>query len=88
MRPIKFRARDINGKIYFGSFDEDTNTIDCWDIAETVVVKRDTVAQLVGYDKDGKEVYEGDIIIDENDEEMPAMLLAIQFNGKLKEAEK
>lgn len=51
-------------------------------------VDPDSVAQLVGYDKDGNEVYEGDIIIDENDEEMPAMLLAIQFNGKLKEATK
>ena len=59
-RPIKFRGRNGYGEVFYGSFDEDTCTIDCWDVAETVVVERDTVAQLVGYDKDGKEVYEGD----------------------------
>lgn len=63
-RPIKFRARDRYGEVFYGSFDEDTCTIDCWDIAETIVVERDTVAQLVGYDKDGREVYEGDELTD------------------------
>ena len=86
-RPIKFRARDIDGKIYFGSFDEDTNTIDCWDIAETVVVKRDTVAQLVGYDKDGKEIYEGDKVISEYGDEIVARLMDnLPPKAKLKEA--
>lgn len=46
----------------------------------------DSVAQLVGYDADGREVYEGDIIVDDNGNETPAMLFALQFGGKLKEA--
>ncbi|MBR2519712.1 MAG: hypothetical protein IKE46_08010 [Selenomonadaceae bacterium] len=62
-RPIKFRARNEYGEVFYGSFDEDTCTIDCWDIAETVVVERDSVAQLVGYDADGNEVYEGDELV-------------------------
>lgn len=65
-RPIKFRARNEYGEVFYGSFDEDTCTIDCWDIAETVVVERDSVAQLVGYDADGNEVYEGDELVNRN----------------------
>lgn len=70
IRPIKFRGRVPNigvpedGKIVFGSFDEPTCTIDCWDTAETVVVERDSVSQLVGYDANGNEVYEGDELTD------------------------
>lgn len=64
-KTIKFRGRDRYGEVFYGSFDEDTCTIDCWDVAETVVVERDTVAQLVGYDKDGREVYEGDKVVSE-----------------------
>lgn len=74
-RPIKFRGRDGYGEVFYGSFDEDTCTIDCWDIAETVVVERDTVAQLVGYDKDGREVYEGDKVVSEYGDSVIARLV-------------
>ena len=61
-RPIKFRACDAYGKIYFGSFDESDCTMSCWNLEDggIVAVERDTVAQLVGFDKNGREVYEGD----------------------------
>lgn len=75
MRPIKFRARNCFGEVFYGSFDEDTCTIDCWDIAETVVVERDTVAQLVGYDVDGEEIYEGSEVVGEYGEEVVVRLM-------------
>lgn len=94
-RPIKFRGRVPNigvpedGKIVFGSFDDPTCTIDCWDTAETVVVERDSVAQLVGYDKDGNEVYEGDIATDYAGHEYYAALWGnVTKDDTLKEAKK
>lgn len=35
-------------------------------------VDEDSIAQLVGYDKDGREVYEGDVLIDELEQEYTA----------------
>ena len=87
-RPIKFRARNRFGEVFYGSFDEDTCTIDCWDIAETVVVERDTVAQLVGYDVDGNEVYEGDTVIDRfRFEHTAGLYTSLHGDEILKEAE-
>ena len=47
MRPIKFRGK---------TFDDEIETL------ETIEVEPDSVAQLVGYDEDGNEVYEGDLL--------------------------
>ena len=79
-RPIKFRGRGKNGKVIYGDF----NDIDLGTIFAGV--EDDCIDQLVGYDEDGKEVYEGDVIVDDNGNETPAMLFALQFDGKLKEA--
>lgn len=88
-RPIKFRGRDTQSNVYFGSFDEDTCTIDCWDVAETIVVERDSVAQLVGYDKDGREVYEGDTVVSEYGDCVIARLVDnLPPKATLQEAEK
>lgn len=73
MKTIKFRGRDVdNGEYVYGEFgqgatsgepmiyfyDEDAQQ---WVGAE---IYSDSVAQLVGYDVDGKEVYEGDTLTD------------------------
>ena len=62
-RQIKFRGRDINtGEFVFG------------DLAHTEVgvligaheVDPESVAQFVGYDCEGAEVYEGDLLVDKH----------------------
>ena len=69
--PVKFRAKGLWGDTYeYGlltkkkirSSGEIMFAIakgNC-SLAETVPVKADTIAQLVGYDADGNEIYEGD----------------------------
>ena len=57
-RPIKFRGRDKNGKFRYGDF----NDIDLGTIFADV--DEDSIALLVGYDSDGREVYEGDELAD------------------------
>ena len=65
MRPIKFRGkRSDNGEFVYAKLGEIMITqapgyltfIPC----EAYYVEADSIAQLVGYDKDGREVYEGD----------------------------
>ena len=97
MRQIKFRGADMNGNFVYGLLTKKkirSSGEIRWAIAtgncsqaETVPVRENSIAQLVGFDRDGREVYEGDIIIDSDGHEMPAMLFAIQFDGKLKEAQ-
>ena len=67
MRPIKFRARGIDGETYFGDvyhFKKVVGIHVCGD--GTFEVIPESIAQLVGYDKDGNEVYEDDEVVDEN----------------------
>ena len=45
--PIKFRAKDNWGKIVYVSYKD---------------IDKDTLVQLIGYDDEGNEVYEGDMI--------------------------
>lgn len=87
-RPIKFRGRDAYGKLHYGDLWQRTDGMIIFDHDEHLWqrVHPESVAQLVGFDCDGREVYEGDIIVDENGNETPAMLFALQFDGKLKEA--
>ena len=71
-RPIKFRGRDMTGHFVFGlltkkrirssgeiRFAIATGTRQ----SKVIPVDEDSIAQLVGYDKDGAEVYEGDTLV-------------------------
>ena len=73
-RPIKFRGRDINGHFVFGLLTKKkirssgeirwAIAIGNCSAAETIPVNENSIAQLVGVDSAGNEVYEGDIVID------------------------
>lgn len=64
MREIKFRGTDVyTGEKRYGFYLEDedgANILDIKNISRAYLVDRDSVAQLVGRDKNGSEVYEGD----------------------------
>ena len=96
MRKIKFRglntADGSEGMTTF-TLNELLATSEDYDLVDP-----DTVQQLVGYDQDGKEVYEGDVVVDERGVEWKGVLnhaiTLPQFEGdepfhcncKLKEA--
>lgn len=67
MRPIKFRGKNIwTGEMLFGDLVHDGDEILMQFVKEKtfVQVEPETVAQLVGYDADNAEVYEGDVLTD------------------------
>lgn len=76
-RPIKFRGRVPDsdkldgGKIVFGSLvDYGDGMYRFWINPiggdRNFPVEENSIAQLVGYDKDGNEVYEGDTLVNHN----------------------
>ncbi|MBR1806466.1 MAG: hypothetical protein IJ774_08795 [Selenomonadaceae bacterium] len=91
MRPIKFRGRDIDTyELVYGDFVHNVpmssfnGIIDDNDFVHEI--NDDTVAQLVGYDKDGREVYEGDTFVVPCGTEIAARFFGnITQNAKLKE---
>ena len=77
-RPIKFRARCIDGEIIHGDLCHCGKEVgirckkdDQFGVYE---VDPETVAQFVGYDKDGNELYEGDPVRDETGEGWVSLL--------------
>lgn len=67
-REIKFRAKcNDNGKWVYGSYIQSYNSDNDWIVqdGDFFAVDSDTVGQFTGFhDKDGKEIYEGDILCD------------------------
>ena len=86
-RPIKFRGHAIYDslgrpvdKIVYGDLTQSEYAIEIWDNgwgcdADSYVVDPESVAQLVGFDRDGNEVYEGDIVTNFLGEEFTAEIL-------------
>ena len=79
-RPIKFRGRDLVGKMRFGHYATTGGYPYIIEGGVWCEVEPDSVAQLVGYDKNGAEVYEGDTVIRYDDEEE---FVECPENGKL-----
>ena len=77
--PVKFRARDSRGNIFYGAYNAGYSMIDDFDYAAGYAVESDTVAQLVGYDANGKEIYEGDPLISGDGTEYGTARLAPAF---------
>ena len=85
MRTIKFRGRDMNGHFVYGLLTKKkirSSGEIRWAIAtgnctagETVPVNENSIAQLVGIDANGDEVYEGDKVISEYGDEVVARLM-------------
>ena len=80
-RPIKFRGRDMTGHFVYGlltkkrirSSGEVVFAIALSEKqSENIPVNENSIAQLVGFDRDGREVYEGDILLDELEQEYTA----------------
>ena len=71
MRKIKFRGRDAYGKLHYGDLWQRTDGMILFDHDETVWqrVHPESIAQFVGYDANGNEVYEGDVLQDELEQE-------------------
>lgn len=76
-RPIKFRGRLASGKYVYGDIVQwcgfDKPRICSWDNGVIYDVEPDSVRQLIGYDCNGREVYEGDVLVDDNDHCKPPM---------------
>ena len=82
--PIKFRGCDINGQYVYGLLTMKKNRNSgklSYAIAhgnftqgETIPVSENSIAQLVGYDDNGDEVYKGDVVTAEDGMEFVATL--------------
>ena len=79
---IKFRGRNIDtGEVVFGDLriigihPHIFKEAQCYYDEELIEVDKDSVAQLVGYDVNDNEVYEGDKVISEYGDEVVARLM-------------
>lgn len=63
MREIEFRGYDGRGNVFFGAYNQNMGVIDDFEYASCHAV--DYAEQLCGRDKNGRKVYENDILIDD-----------------------
>ena len=104
-RTIKFRGRCIGnhfphfGEMVYGSliaYEDNASSLHCFICSQgqepfhvDYPVDPESVAQLVGYDSDGNEVYEGDVFVVPCGTEIAARFIDnLTPNAKLKEAHK
>jgi len=84
--PIKFRGKAENGEYVYGDLMQGNYDESAFRIKprkkRPVYVDKNSVAQLVGYDVDGKEVYEGDAIIDTRDDSANFEKLIAKFGTR------
>lgn len=76
MKIIKFRGKTTDGKILFGAVKNFANEIYMFDAEADVWREIKKVAQFVGYDANGKEIYEGDVCLNRYGFEETATLTA------------
>ena len=83
---IKFRGRDVKtGELVYGSFCRPDGIIPDWNPNIEHTVEPGSVAQLVGYDKNGDEVYEGDVVeFDIEDPQDHTKTLHYEYTAHLK----
>ena len=90
-RPIKFRGRATTlevGKMVYGDLIQSGGEASIFDGTHRFYVDPNTVAQLVGYDKDGREIYEGDKVVSEYGDSVIARLVDnLPPKAKFKEAQ-
>ena len=64
MKEIKFRGKTRDGRIVFGDFIRLGEQVCIGNIFRNVKVLPGSVAQLIGYDANGEEIYDGDSLKD------------------------
>lgn len=80
MREIKFRGRDIfTGEIRHGFYLEDEDGVNILEQNHAYLVDGNSVALLVGRDRNGREVYEGDRCVFEDGREFTAYLYGFEW---------
>ena len=70
MKTIKFRGRTCGNVTVYG----DLRHVGSTAVIDDTAVYEDSIAQFVGYDCDGREVYEGDVLTLPNGTEYAARL--------------
>ena len=90
LESIKFRGKKLNGQYIYGWFamkfndNGDYVPVIIWDAENPAYyseVEPNSVAQLIGYDSNGKEVYEGDKLVSAAGIEFIAELWAMGANA-------